>query len=251
VNKSTYLERIKYTGSLDPTLEVLGRLQEAHLENIPFENLDIHSGVPIELNIEKIYNKIVLNKRGGFCYELNGLFYELLLDLGFTARRVSARVFDKSKGYGLEFDHLAIIVEIDGTYYLSDVGFGEFSFSPLKLETGIVQKDVRGNFLIQEYDKDYLLVSSVGKGILSPQYIFSTRAREFKEFSDMCHYHQTSPESHFTKGLLISRPTPEGRISLTQDLLKIREGDTITETPLGGMEMFRDMLKKYFSIESD
>jgi N-hydroxyarylamine O-acetyltransferase len=129
------------------------------------------------------------------------------------------------------------------------VGFGEFSFSPIKLETGIVQKDIRGNFLIQEYDKEYLLVSSVDKGILSPQYIFSTRARELSEFSEMCHYHQTSPDSHFTKGLLISRPTPEGRISLTQDLLKIKEADTITETPLGSMDMFRDMLKKYFYID--
>ena len=130
MHKELYLERMGFRESTEPGLESLTQLQEAHLLNIPFENLDIHYGIPIELDIDKIYQKIIIDKRGGFCYELNGLFYELITAIGFKAKRVSARVFNKEKGYGPEFDHLAIIVDISGVEYLSDVGFGEFTFAP-------------------------------------------------------------------------------------------------------------------------
>ena len=181
MNKEKYLGRLKYSGNLDPTLQVLSNLQEAHLLNIPFENLDIHYGVPIVLDIDRIYAKIVLNRRGGFCYEINGLFYELLIALGFRAKRISARVFDKTNGYGQEFDHLAIIVAIDGVEYLSDVGFGEFSFSPLKLESEVMQKDTRGDFIIQKMENDDFLVSKSENNILLPQYIFKATDRELRE----------------------------------------------------------------------
>lgn len=248
VNKEKYLARIKYSGNLEPTFQVLGRLQEAHLLNVPFENLDIFYGVPIVLDIDKIYRKVILNHRGGFCYELNGLFYELLVSLGFRARRVSARVFDKSNGYGPEFDHMAIITEIDGSSYLTDVGFGEFSFSPLMLDTEVVQIDARGKFSIQRYEGDNFLVSKWENKILIPQYIFSTIARELDEYSEMCHFHQTSPASHFTRNALITRPTQGGRITLTQDTLKIKHGDSINEVQIENAEAFRNLLWKYFSI---
>ena len=108
---------------------------------IPFENLDIHLGVPIDLDIDKLFHKIVINQRGGLCYELNSLFLELLTDLGFNAKRISGRVYDKNKGYGEEFDHLAIIVNLNGLNYLSDVGLGEFTFAALKLESETLQND--------------------------------------------------------------------------------------------------------------
>ena len=98
-NRKKYLERIKYSGRLEPNLDLLKKLQKNHLLNVPFENLDIHNQIPIELNIDRIYEKIVQNNRGGFCYELNGLFYELLLSLDFNAKRVSARVYIKDNEY--------------------------------------------------------------------------------------------------------------------------------------------------------
>lgn len=249
VNKNEYLTRIDYNGSLEPTLQVLGKLQEAHLLNVPFENLDIYYGIPIELDIDKIYRKIILNHRGGFCYELNGLFYELLVSLGFSVRRISARVFDKINGYGQEYDHMAIIADIDGSSYLTDVGFGEFSFSPIKLDTEIVQSDTRGEFIIQKYENDYFLVSKWENNMLMPQYIFSTTARELDEYNEMCHYHQTSPASHFTRNALITRPTQGGRITLTPDALKIKLGDSINEVRVENEDAFRNMLWEYFSIK--
>src|ERR1019366_3885608 len=131
MNIKLYFERIKYEGPINTTFDVLSKLQEQHLMNVPFENLDIQNHIKIDL--DNLFNKIVICKRGGFCYELNGLFYQLLKEFGFTAKMVSARVYTNKKSYSAEFDHMAIIVSIEDHQYLVDVGFGEFAFSPLEI----------------------------------------------------------------------------------------------------------------------
>ena len=248
MNKEAYLNRLGYQGELQPTLEVLKDLQKAHLLNVPFENLDIHYGNYIALDIDRIYEKVVMNNRGGFCYELNGLFYELLVALGFKAKRISARVFDKKKGYSKEYDHLAIIVEIDDQEYLTDVGFGEFTFGPLKIELDTIQKDDRGDFMIDKLDENWFRASKIINKVVTPEYIFKNLDREFREFSEMCQYHQTSSESHFTQKRLISLPTENGRITITGDRLKIKEGEDITETELKDEEAFNRELWNYFNV---
>ena len=123
-----YFKRLKYKGPAIASLELLEQLQQLHLLHIPFENLDIHWKIPIELDTNKIFDKIVNKKRGGFCYELNGLFHELLVTLGFETRMISARVYDRNtKEFGREYDHLAIIVRIEENEWLADAGFGESS----------------------------------------------------------------------------------------------------------------------------
>ena len=136
-----YLRRINYTGTLDPTLGVLSQLQLRHLLSVPFENLDIHN--KIEIDLDNLYNKIVTLRRGGFCYELNGLFYELLTETGFAVKRVSARVYNSTKDYSPEYDHMAIIGSIENTNYLIDVGFGEFAFAPIPIELNKETADPR------------------------------------------------------------------------------------------------------------
>ena len=131
-----YLERIKYSGGLGLTMELLNALQKQHLLNVPFENLDIHYKTPIELSLTDIFEKVVNKRRGGFCYELNGLFFELLRSIGFPVKMVSARVFNnEQQTMSAEFDHLAIIATIDSLDYLVDVGFGEFALQPLENRT--------------------------------------------------------------------------------------------------------------------
>ena len=244
----TYLQRIHYTGSLSPTLAVLQQLQKQHLLTVPFENLDIHNNIPITLDIDSIYDKIVSRNRGGFCYELNGLFFELLVALGFTAKRISARVYNSQKGYGQEFDHFAILVAIDGNEYLADVGFGEFTFAPLLLEEVTLQKDARGIFRIDKYDEAYFRVNKIDNEIASPEYIFTTQERAFSEYESMCNYHQTSPASHFTQKRLITIPTASGRITITGNTLKITEKTNVTEIAIESEEEFKDYLSKYFYV---
>lgn len=246
MDKEKYLDRIKHTGKTKPNLDLLKKLQKQHLLNIPFENLDIHYNVPIELDIDRIYKKIILSKRGGFCYELNGIFFELLIALNFEAKQVSARVYDKEKGYGKEFDHLAIIVTIDSEEYLSDVGFGDFTFEPLKIDIGEIQNDERGTFIIDKHDDNYLSVNKVENGEITPTYIFRPEKRDFKEFQKMCEYHQTSPDSSFTQKRLISLPTIGGRITITANKLKITELGSTTVLEIKDEDEFKQYLISLF-----
>ncbi|MTI31201.1 arylamine N-acetyltransferase family protein [Xanthovirga aplysinae] len=245
-----YLKRINFKGEISPTLKVLQKLQKSHLLKVPFENLDIHYGIPIELNLDKIYDKIVLKKRGGFCYELNGLFYELLSWIGFNVKRISARVYDKEKGYGQEYDHMAMIVNIDGTNYLTDVGFGEFTFAPLKLELEKIQEDERGSFVFDQYDEGYFRVNKIENDEWAPEYIFKNIPRSFQDFSSMCLFHQTSPKSHFTQKKLITLPTIEGRITLTSQQLKKSSIQTIREIKVKDDTEFESALKDYFHLDA-
>jgi len=247
-NKEKYLTRINYSDNLEPNLNTLKKLQKYHLLNVPFENLDIHSNVPIELSIEKIYDKVINQNRGGFCYELNGLFYELLKEIGFDVKMVSARVFDQNNGYGKEYDHLAIIVNINNVEYLTDVGFGEFTFQPLLIEMGFLQNDERGDYKIDKYENGYLRVIKIENDKQTPEYIFKNKKRELKEFAEMCNYHQTSPNSHFTSKRLISIPTNNGRITITGSKLKIKELELTTEMVLENEIEFEKELSEKFKI---
>lgn len=249
LNLNEYLSRIKYNKKLSADLDTLIELQKCHLLNIPFENLDIHNRTPITIDVEKFYTKIIENKRGGFCYELNGLFNELLKVIGFKTFLVSARVFDTAENYSEEFDHLAIIVSIDNEKWLTDVGFGEFAFSPLKIITGIEQKDARGIFRINQFDEEYLVVQKQIPGGWKNEYLFSLKPRNISEFSEKCYYHQTSPDSHFTQKKLCSIPTQNGRITLTDKSLKITNNESIEEKEIKNEEQFYQLLKEYFSIE--
>ncbi len=162
MNIKKYLDRIKFKGNLKPDLETLKSLQQSHLYAVPFENLDIHINKKIKLESTALQNKIVSSGRGGYCYELNGMFYLLLIKLGFDAKMISARVGNSTGGWGEEFDHLAIIVRLDGLW-LTDVGFGDSFIHPIKLERDLVQKDLNGFYKIVKHDEEYLKLMKSGK----------------------------------------------------------------------------------------
>lgn len=245
-----YLKRLGLRKRLKPNLANLGRLQKAHVLQIPFENLDIHAQIPIELDIQRIYNKVILNKRGGFCYELNGLFYELLSHLGYQVRRVSARVYSVEKGYSPEFDHMALIVTIEDQDYLSDVGFGEFSFGPIALHWPSQQMDPRGLFHVDEHPDEYICISkNDDQAEKVPEYKFKTIAREFGEFNGMCQYQQTDPDSHFKAKPLISMATAKGRITLAGRELKIRRGEQLLVRKIEDQSAFDKAAWKYFRLK--
>ena len=221
MNLQAYLDRIDYQDPLKVSRHTLFKLQKQHLLSIPFENLDIHYNRKISLSIDAIYRKIILEKRGGFCYELNGLFHQLLLKIGFNALLISARVHTKNEEYSPEYDHLAIIVNLENQKFLVDVGFGKFSLEPLVLKTDEKILDSFGQFQFNTYDTDYYRINEVKNDDLPPQYIFSIQERKLSGFKERCEFHQTSKDSHFTKKKLISIAREEGRITLTNSQLKI------------------------------
>lgn len=223
-------------------------LQRQHLLNVPFENLDIHWGQPIVLDTEAFYQKIVETNRGGFCYELNGLFNELLREMGFQTRIVSARVADGHGGYGPEYDHLAVMVIIGETHYLADVGFGDFAAEPLEFRLDIEQQDLTGIFMIRQYRDEYFEVVKKEGGILKSQYIFKPLGRDISEFAAMCAHHQSSPDSHFTKGRVCSILTEDGRKTLTDKKFIVTADGERIETEITSGDEFSERLMSDFGI---
>lgn len=248
MNYSTYLSRLGLLPDhLDPNYEVLRLLQRVHLLRVPFENLDLHWNRPIVLDEERFYEKIVEERRGGFCYELNGLFNELLVSLGFTTRLISARVFNGTV-HGPEFDHAAIIVTIDEDEYLTDVGFGDFTAEPLRFGLGTEQQDNNGVFVIRRFNDEYFEVAKRDGDGWKSEYIFKDVPRELSEFTEMCDFQQYSPESHFTKGKLISIMTETGRKTLTGTELIFTAGAQRTRKAIGSDKEFAELLSTEFGV---
>jgi N-hydroxyarylamine O-acetyltransferase len=247
MNTREYLARIGVEPDhLEPNEEVLRLLQRRHLMTVPFENLDIHWKRPIVLDIDRFYEKIVVNRRGGFCYELNGLFNELLRSLGFETRLISARVFNGTE-HGPEYDHAAIIVTIGDDEYLTDVGFGDFSTEPLRYSLGSEQRDPSGVFVIRRFDDEYVEVAKRDGDDWKSQYIFKDMPRELSEFAEMCDFQQYSPESHFTKGKVCSILTESGRKTLTDKKFIVTLKDRTEEEIMSDRE-FNDILRREFQI---
>jgi N-hydroxyarylamine O-acetyltransferase len=214
INVSDYLVRIGVAGDLAANCPTLAILQRQHLLNVPFENLDIYWKRPIVLETESFFQKIVENKRGGFCYELNGLFDELLKGLGFETRLISGRVFN-GKTHGPEFDHMAIMVNFGDEKYLVDVGFGDFASAPLRFVLDEMQSDSAGTFIIRRSDETSYDVAKIKDREWVSEYVFQTVPRVLSEFSVMCDYQQYSEDSHFSKGRVCSLLTGKGRKTLT------------------------------------
>ena len=213
LNVTAYLDRINYRGSLLPTAATLQQLQLAHLLSVPFENLSIHSNEPIVLEDEALFSKIVERRRGGFCYECNGLFAALLRALGFDVAMLSARVANAAGVFGPDFDHMTLVVSLEERW-LTDVGFGDSFREPLRLDERGEQ--VQGNraYRIDTDGSDFTLMQRDGDE-WPAQYRFNLARHDYADYEAMCRYHQTSPESHFTRGRICSLATTEGRISLS------------------------------------
>jgi N-hydroxyarylamine O-acetyltransferase len=247
MNIDAYLKRINYSGSLEPTAETLRALQVAHLFAVPFENLSIHAGEPIVLNEDALFGKIVENRRGGFCYEANGLFASLLRALGFEVAMLSAGVATRDGGFGPDFDHMTLMVTL-AERWLVDVGFGDSFLEPLLLDSRDEQVQGTRAFRIIEDNSRLILHRRDAGGDWVPQYRFTLQPHTFADYEQMCHFHQTSPESHFTKAPLCSLATADGRITLTGLRLITTSIQQRSEHPLADRDSFDHTLRDRFGI---
>lgn len=247
MNVEAYLKRINYSGSLEPTAETLRALQLAHLLAVPFENLSIHAGEAIVLNEGSLFSKIVENRRGGFCYEANGLFAGLLRALGFEVTMLSAGVAKKDGGFGPDFDHMTLMVTL-AERWLVDVGFGDSFMEPLLLD--VREEQVQGTraFRIDEDNSHLILQRRDHGGDWEPQYRFTLQPHTFGDYEQMCHFHQTSPESHFTKAPLCSLPTADGRVTLSGLRLINTSAQQRDEQTLESRDDFDHILRDQFGI---
>jgi N-hydroxyarylamine O-acetyltransferase len=244
---NAYLKRINYEGALLPTIKSLRDLQFSHLLSVPFENLSIHASEPILLQHDRLFDKIVKRRRGGFCYELNGLFAILLRKLGFSVTMLSAGVARPNGEFGPDFDHMTLLVSLEDRW-LVDVGFGDSFRQPLLIDRRDIQEQGERSYQIVN-DGNYLILKESDRdGEWKDQYRFTLRPNELGDYEGMCHYHQTSPESTFTQRRVCSIARRDGRVTLSEVRIIETEGRERRERVLTDEEEYAAVLEREFGI---
>lgn len=263
-----YLERLGIGDRPEPSAEWLEQLHVAHLLAVPFENLDLHVGGPIRLTVDGLHDKLVRRGRGGFCYELNGLFASLLATVGFDVTLVSSRVWT-GDGYSPAFDHLALLVDLERTW-LADVGFGDAFLHPRPL--GATWSEPGRRLRTTATDRGWWLEAAgsddeedsdtedgdasdegndergdeqSGRG-WTPVYLADPTPRSLDEFQPRCRWHETSPDSHFQRRRLVSRATPRGRVTVTDSRLIVTEDGERREEELADRRARQRALRIHF-----
>lgn len=246
-----YLQRIGYTPMISANLKTLRGVQFTHMLTVPFENLDIGVNRPIQLDENSLWDKLITHNRGGFCYELNGLFAWLLKEIGFEVTYLNARDYhEEDNTFGIDFDHLTLMVRIPNasTRWLVDVGWGDTFTQPLNIDDVNEQAQGLRGYWIEPFKNGYQLWQRNYDDSRERQYFFDLTPHNFPdEYLDACLYHQTSPISIFTQNRIISRLTENGRVSLDNEKLIITSNGkrTIQEVK---EEQRTFLLKKYFNI---
>ena len=234
---AAYLDRIGVTGSLKPDADTLQMLHRAHVMTVPFENLSIHlPGEEISLELDALVDKIVTRRRGGFCYELNGLFAALLEAVGFGVDRLAARTYSAELGgfTNRPLDHLALrVTDAAGGVWLADVGFGKHSELPLRYAERGEQRDPFGTFRLVETGGGLLdgrldgqldvLLDVLLDG--APEYRVDPRALALADFEMGRWWQVTAAASLFRRNLMCSLPTAEGRVTLNGRRLVVTDGE--------------------------
>ena len=246
MNVELCLQRIGHLGSPEPSLHTLRDLQLAFLLQVPFENLDIHLGHEITLSSEKIYEKIVSRRRGGFCYECNTLFADLLRKLGFQVDCLSARIV-LGATVNPEFDHMALRVRLDSDY-LVDVGNGQSCREPLRMDGKGTAASEGFRYRVGNHNDDLALYFQHSEGEWAPRFLFTIIPRQPSDFEEMCRHHQTSPDAPFTQHRLTTIATKDGRVQMLDRLLSITEGSRRQEEELDSEEACREALVQHFGL---
>ncbi len=249
-----YFERLGFRPKGKPSLDQLNALIQAHQTHIPFENLDIQLGNPLDLSLPVLRKKVLLDGRGGFCYELNHLFASFLKHLGYRVQLISAQVMDQNGRLGREHDHLALLVHVNEQQHLVDVGFGKFAAQALPIKDGIscihyedkeaYQIELNGIFGVVSFQSENEGKRSKFKTL----YTFTTEAKVIEDFFSMFEYHQSSENSPFVKGLLTSIRTETGRCSISKNKLILTSGSSKQIKTLRSPEDYKHALQLHFGI---
>lgn len=240
-----YLDRIGFWGEPLTDLATLRTMHRGHFLRVPFENLDISRGVRIEVDEALNFDKIVTRRRGGFCLELTGTFARALRQIGFRVDVVGARVM--SEGHlSHPMSHMTLIVHLDQDW-IADVGCGGRIVEPLRMSDRNEQVFGTRRYVV-ENDGDHWFVTCAETGYDSMTYTFVRRPREFDEFHEVCDWLQTSPNSRFTQGDIISLATPVGRTTLARGRYITFDGTTRKEREVTSIDEQRTIIREQFGI---
>ena len=239
-----YLARIGINKVPEPTLESLCILQSSHLLSVPFENLNIHIYNRLSVNPDDVFEKIVLQRRGGVCYELNYLYWLLLDELGYETSFYGGKTSDS----GTFFDHSFPMVEIDGRKYITDVGFGDNFLYPLEFTPGISQDDPKGTFTIEYEGGGYYTIYKGSGQCRMREYTFTLNRRKISDFNERKIFYCTDSRSHFHKNLICSIERDTGRVSLKQTKILFTENGQRTYQKVENFHHYVTLLYEHFGM---
>lgn len=245
---AAYLDRIGFSGSRQPTLDTLGRLQYAHLFSVPYETLDIMAGIPLDLSCEALFDKIVTRRRGGYCFELNALFAELLIALGFEVRLHFSRYLRGQSGIPKR-RHEVLTVMLPEGRFLCDVGVGApIPLLPVAMD-GREHVQSRGTWCFRkDAQLGHVLCEVTDRG-LEDVYAFTDEPCFPVDFLTTSYYCEHADDVPFTQELMISLRTPEGRKTVSGREFRIFTAHGAESfTPQTEAE-FRAALRTHFGLE--
>ena len=251
IDLPAYLRRIGYTGEVKPDAATLRALAAAHVASIPFENLDPFLGVPVVLELPRLERKLVEYGRGGYCFEHNFLFREVLRTIGYPVAGLIARVlWQRDESEITAQSHMLLRVEIEGESWLADVGFGGMVLSgALRLVPEIEQPSAHEPYRLLENDGQWRMQALV-RGQWSTLYRFDLQPKEDIDYLVANHYTSTFPQSHFLHQLTIARSAPGRRLSLRSRDFSVHQlgGESVRRT-LGSTDDILEVLEREFLIE--
>jgi N-hydroxyarylamine O-acetyltransferase len=244
-----YFARIGYDGSRAPTLETLRAIQLLHAQAIAFENLNPLLGIPVRLDVESLQQKLVRSRRGGYCFEHNGLLFQVLRALGYRVSGLAGRVVWNNPPDSIPpRSHMILRVELEEGTYLADVGFGSSPTAPLRLVPDVAQETPHESFRLVKNDGVYTLQCNL-KGQWTSFYMFDLQEQAPVDYQVANHYVSTWPTSHFVTSLIAARATPDGRYGLRNNRLSIhkRTGESEQRVLTSAAEISA-VLKELFSV---
>ena len=259
LNLPNYLQRIGYHGPLEPTLATLGAIQLAHASSIPFENIDVLLGLPISLEIDSLEHKLVTQRRGGYCFETNGLLIAALRALGFSVQPLSARVrYQLNRAVTPPATHLFARVDLDGEAWLVDSGVAAGTpTAPIRLhllnESQPTPHEPRRIVQVQEGNYPRFIHQAQYGTEWIDVYEFTGQLMPDIDRSVANWWTSTHPDSKFRRNLIIALANQDGtRFSVQNDQFIHRRGGEILESRvIGDLIELRELLKERFGLTWD
>lgn len=248
---SSYLDYIGFSSTPRADLDTLRKLHFLHPLKIPFENLNPFLNMPVSLELPDLVQKMVKNKRGGYCFEHNTLFQAALNEIGFKVKGLGARVvWNQDENLITRRSHMLLAVEIDQTTYLADVGFGGMTLTtPLIFEVGLAQTTTHELFRIERLQNDYKLQVNI-KDQWKTMYRFDLQEQYSADYGVVNYYLSTFPESPFKTGLIAAQPTVDGRLALKNNHLTIYNKAGESESViLPNEKELKEVLQNKFHIQ--
>lgn len=240
-----YFDRIGFTGEARPDAGTLIALHRAHLLAIPYENLDVQFGRPLTPDPQAAFEKIVTQGRGGWCYEMNGLFGLALEAVGFQVTRLAGAVRRDLMGEVMVGNHLVLRIELDEPW-IADVGFGDGALEPFPLREGAV---IAGGFecRLEKLDETWWRFHNHAFGG-APNFDFQLEPADPALLAEKCDWLQTWAESPFVLNATAQRHRPGEILVLRGRILKRVRPDGDADQLIGSADEFVDLLAREFDL---